>query len=113
MNRRTFLISTFAAATGLPSASRLIAQTKTLAPDLAALAESNGFQLANRGVTAFADTAKRGARLSVAQGEGLALLSGVEFGDGTITCDLKGKDVAQQSFLGIAFRAADASTYDA
>jgi hypothetical protein len=57
--------------------------------------------------------ARKGARLSEAAGEGIALLPGIEFGDGTIACDLKGKDVPQQSFLGIAFHGVDSTTYDA
>ena len=113
MNRRAFVMSTLASAVGLSAAARLAAQKKTIQPDLSALADGKGFQLFNRSVSRFTDGAKNGARLSEAPGEGVAFLPGIEFGDGTIECDLKGKDVPQQSFLGIAFHGVDSTTYDA
>ncbi len=113
MNRRAFVMSTLASAVGLSAAARLAAQKKTIQPDLSALADGKGFQLFNRSVSRFTDGAKKGARLSEAPGEGIAFLPGIEFGDGTIECDLKGKDVPQQSFLGIAFHGVDRTTYDA
>jgi len=44
---------------------------------------------------------------------GIIWLSGVNFSTGTIDVDIRGKDVFQQSFLGIAFHAIDTVTYDA
>jgi len=43
---------------------------------------------------------------------GLAWLNDVHFSKGTIEVDLRGKDVVQQSFLGIAFHGVDTTTYD-
>jgi hypothetical protein len=43
---------------------------------------------------------------------GVIWLKGVSFKDGTIDVDLRGKDVFLRSFLGIAFRAKDTSSYD-
>jgi hypothetical protein len=37
----------------------------------------------------------------------------IEFTNGTIEFDLKGKDVLQQSFVGVAFHGVDGTTYDA
>jgi hypothetical protein len=45
--------------------------------------------------------------------EGLVWLNGVSFSTGTIEIDLKGQDVYQHSFVGIAFHAADDSTFEA
>jgi len=42
----------------------------------------------------------------------IAWLEGVEFSTGTIEVDLQGKDVFQQSFIGIAFHGVDSVTYD-
>jgi hypothetical protein len=44
---------------------------------------------------------------------GFAWLNGYNFSNGTIEYDVKGKDVLQQSFVGIAFHATDEHTYDA
>ncbi len=44
---------------------------------------------------------------------GNALLKDVYFSTGSIDIDLKGKDVFQQSFLGIIFHGVDSVTYDA
>lgn len=40
-------------------------------------------------------------------------INGVSFSTGTIEIDLKGKDVYQHSFVGIAFHGANGSTFDA
>jgi hypothetical protein len=44
---------------------------------------------------------------------GIVWLKDVDFTTGTIDVDLRGKDVFQQSFLGIAFHGVDTVTYDA
>lgn len=44
---------------------------------------------------------------------GLAWINGIVFSTGSIDIDLRGRDVAQQSFLGIAFHGTDTTTYDA
>jgi hypothetical protein len=51
-------------------------------------------------------------KLSSAGGEGLAWLKGVEFSTGTIELDLRGKDVLQESFIGIAFHVVNDSTFE-
>jgi Domain of Unknown Function (DUF1080) len=45
--------------------------------------------------------------------EQVAYIKGVEFANGEIEIDLKGKDVQQNSFLGVAFHGIDGTTYDA
>ena len=113
MKRRDFVISTLAWGVGLSTASRMLGQQKAHAPDLAALAESKSFTVFNRSVSSFNDGAKKGARLSASPGDGVAYLPGLEFADGTIELDIKGKDVPQQSFVGVAFHGVDGTTYDA
>ncbi len=46
-------------------------------------------------------------------GDGVAYLPGIEFVNGAIEFDVKGKDVQQQSFVGVAFHGVDGTTYDA
>jgi hypothetical protein len=43
---------------------------------------------------------------------GLAWITGEEFSTGTIEVDLKGYDVFQMSFIGVAFHGVDTTTYD-
>jgi hypothetical protein len=113
MNRRDFVISTFACAVGLSTASRIVAQKKTIEPDLAALADGKRLKVFNRSVSSLNDGARKGARLSESSGDGVAYLPGVELANGTIELDVRGKDVQQQSFLGVAFHGVDGTTYDA
>ena len=113
MNRRDFVISTFACAVGLSPAARIAGQKKTIEPDLARLAEGNGLKVFNRSVSSLNDGAKKGVRLSDNSGDGVAYLPGIEVTNGTIEFDVKGKDVQQQSFVGVAFHGVDGTTYDA
>ncbi|WP_221394042.1 hypothetical protein [Dyadobacter sp. NIV53] len=51
--------------------------------------------------------------LNEKEGAGIAWLEGIQFTDGTIEFDVKGKNILQKSFVGIAFRGSNDSTYDA
>jgi hypothetical protein len=113
MNRRDFVISTCAYAVGLSTASRIVAQKKTIEPDLAKLADSKGLNVFNRSASSLNDGAKKGVRLSESPGDGVAYLPAIEFTNGTIEFDLRGKDVQGQSFVGVAFHGIDGTTYDA
>jgi hypothetical protein len=113
MFRRDFVISTFACVAELSTASRVLAQKKAIEPDLAALAEGKGMKVFNRSLSALSDGSRKGVRLSESPGDGVAYLEGVEFADGAIEIDIRGKDVQQQSFVGVAFHGLDEKTYDA
>src|SRR5439155_16896209 len=52
----------------------------------------------------------RGVHLSERQGTGIAWVEGSEFGQGTIELDVRGRDVFQHSFVGVAFHRRDDST---
>jgi hypothetical protein len=88
-------------------------QQKAIEFDLATLAANDGLRLFNRSVSILSDGTARGIRLSEVPGDGAAWLEGVDFSNGVIELDIRGKDVPQQSFLGVAFHAADTTTYDA
>src|SRR5205809_435072 len=111
MDRREFLLTAVASA-ARPTVARLSAQ-RPAPRDLAALADAQRFQIFNRSVSRFAEGSMTGARLSAAAREGIAYLAGVELANGTIACDLRGKDVPQQSFVGLAFHGVDGTAYDA
>jgi hypothetical protein len=113
MNRREFVVSTLAGVMGLSEVSRVAGQAKTITPDIGILAERQSAVLFNRDASRLVEDARKGVRLSEAPGEGIAFLPGIEFANGTIQFDVRGKDVAQQSFVGVAFHGLDAAAYDA
>ncbi len=50
--------------------------------------------------------------LSKTEDEGMMVLQGFEMGNGTIEFDLKGQNIVQQSFVGIAFNIQDDKTFE-
>lgn len=85
----------------------------TIQPDLSRLGDGKSAHLFNRAVTTESDAGRTVARVDARAGDGGALLAGVALDEGVIEVDLRGKDVAQQSFLGIAFHVVDWTTYEA
>ncbi len=81
--------------------------------DLAQRFRDNQLTVYNRQVNIEINDSKNAIVLSEEEGEGLVWVNGVSFSTGTIEVDLKGQDVFQHSFLGIAFHCADDSTFDA
>lgn len=91
-----------------------LAQTPgRIQPDLARLAHGKGAQVFNRSLSAGTEDGRAVARLDARPGHGGAILDGVRLGEGIIEVDLRGRDVAQQSFLGIAFHLVDWTTFEA
>ncbi|MCC6461369.1 MAG: DUF1080 domain-containing protein [Saprospiraceae bacterium] len=74
---------------------------------------SEGIRVFNRTATLIDEPSYQGIRLSKEYGEGVAWLTGVEFSNGTIEFDVRGEDVKQHSFVGLAFHGQNDSTYDA
>jgi glyoxylase-like metal-dependent hydrolase (beta-lactamase superfamily II) len=81
--------------------------------DLSKIAAGPGWTVVNRGVTAFEEGGRKGARFDERPGQGLAWLEEVRFAEGTIEFEVRGKDVPQRSFVGIAFHGADNRTFEA
>ena len=81
--------------------------------DLFSMAENNKLEVFNRKVSSFNENDKKGIRFSKNGNDGLAWLNGVEFSNGSIELDIRGKDIYQQSFVGIAFHGSDNKTLDA
>jgi hypothetical protein len=50
--------------------------------------------------------------LSASADVGLAWIDGTDFGEGTIELEVRGKDVFQQSFVGVAFHGKNDTTYE-
>jgi hypothetical protein len=88
-----------------------VAQNQIIKPDLS---NSTRFQLVNREITVSASApGKVVVHLNSKAGNGVAWIKDLTFEKGTIEFDVKGKNILQQSFVGIAFHGLDDSTYDA
>jgi len=81
--------------------------------DLHMLMKDNKIEVFNRELTTFNDGDRKGIRLSKNVGEGVAWLTGMEFSEGTIEFDVRGEDIKQHSFVGIAFHGVDNNTFEA
>ena len=86
---------------------------RSITPDLLHVHDGKGAQVFNRALTVATEDGRAVARLDARAGDGGVLFDDVLLGEGVIEVDLKGKDVAQQSFLGIAFHVVDWTTLDA
>jgi hypothetical protein len=64
--------------------------------------------ISNYPITPLNDNGKEGV-----SSKGIVWLKNVHFSTGTIEVDLRGKDIVQKSFIGIAFHGVDTITYDA
>jgi hypothetical protein len=67
----------------------------------------------NRTHTVTQENGRSIVRLDAKPGSGFAIVQGAPFGEGTIEVDVRGEDVQQQSFVGIAFAIQNDSTYEA
>ncbi|RFM28121.1 hypothetical protein [Deminuibacter soli] len=81
--------------------------------NLPALLASNRIEVVNRNAQVQTINQKEGVHLTEMPGSGIAWLRNVSFSEGTISVDIKGKNISQQSFVGIAFHGLSDSTYDA
>ena len=103
----------------LPSIIALIisiaasAQVNSKKYDLSELNKKGKLQVINRTLSSFIDSRGNAVQFSEANGDGVAWLDGVNFANGNIELDIKGKDVLQQSFVGVAFHGVDEKTLDA
>lgn len=94
------------------------AQTVPATPELASVADSRSWAVTHADATSMDADGKRVVRL-IAEGDsangivGLALPRTVAFSTGSIEIDLKGKNVRQRSFLGVAFNVVDEKTFEA
>jgi hypothetical protein len=88
-------------------------QKRTISYNLAEMVTANGFSTTNRAISKLPKNEQNGVLLSAAEGEGIAWLNNVIFANGIIEFDVRGKNVEQQSFIGIAFHGlTDSKTFD-
>ncbi|QEC68912.1 hypothetical protein FRZ67_16940 [Panacibacter ginsenosidivorans] len=87
-----------------------LAQQKIISADLS---DKSKLQTVNRTATLSKDAqGKPIIHLDAKPGDGVIWIKGLHFTKGTIEFDVKGKDLLQQSFVGIAFHGVNDSTFE-
>lgn len=93
-------------------------QEKVITPDLGKIVDGKSWKVHSATAEVVEVDGRKAVRLK-AKGDsadgiiGLAVVDGSEFTTGTIEIDLKGKNVRQESFLGVAFNVVDEKTFEA
>ena len=86
-----------------------LAQKTVQNPDIS---KNENFQVVGRDLNISSKDGKTVVHLSARQNNGVAWIKGSNFTYGTISFDVKGKNVPQQSFVGVAFHKLNDTTYD-
>lgn len=81
--------------------------------DLHKMVRDGGINVYNRTVSLINEEDYFGISLNKDFGEGIAWLKGIEFSNGIIEFDVRGENIKQHSFVGIAFHGKNDSTFDA
>jgi hypothetical protein len=107
-----------AMATALLGSVHGIAQTITITPDMAQVNDGKTWKVQNATAEVFDVDGKQAVRLKVNGNSadrvvGLALIQDLEFVTGIIELDMKGKNVRQQSFLGVSFNVVSEKSFEA
>jgi hypothetical protein len=99
----------------MPNAIRTaLASAILLATSTAASAQTGPPpQIHNRTLSVVADGGRQVYRLDAKEGDGVAWWPDIAFTTGTIDLDIRGRNVPQSSFVGVAFHGVDAATYEA
>src|SRR5438093_3201669 len=81
--------------------------------NLAELAKAKKIEVFNRTLDQTKTDSPQTVFLNAAPDDGLAWITGVEFSEGTIELEIKGKNQTGRSFVGIAFHGQDNRAFDA
>jgi hypothetical protein len=87
-------------------------QSAPTRPDLVQLLAAGKVRAVNRDVSKL-EGARPGLHVGEKDGMGVVWIEGSDFSEGTIEVDVRGRDVLQKSFVGIAFHRKDDTTYEA
>ncbi|MEN8116231.1 MAG: hypothetical protein ABFS16_04600 [Bacteroidota bacterium] len=82
-------------------------------PDLAKITDKTVWKAHNRNVVTIIERSETIMRFDERQGDGLAIYHNLEFENGTIDFDVKGRNVPGRSFVGLAFHIQDEETFNA
>ncbi len=89
---------------------QLAVYSQVIEPDLQ---DTTQWKAVNRTVELINENGKKGIRLNEVPGNGLMILHGSDFSNGSIELDIKGSNKFQQSFVGFAFHGQGIDIYDA
>ena len=95
----------------LSIAFALVQTSTTERINLAERLAAGKLRVVNREISKTADRAEA-VHLNEREGNGVAWVDGTDFAQGTIEVEIRGRDVFQQSFVGIAFHRKDDNTYE-
>ena len=82
-------------------------------PNLSKITDQTIWKMYNRSAAAVTENRITTLSLDERKDYGMAIYQGMEFENGIIELDLKGKDVLQRSFVGVAFHIQDIKTFNA
>jgi len=82
-------------------------------PDLSKITDQTIWKMYNRSAAAVTENRITTLSLDERKDYGMAIYQGMEFENGIIELDIKGKDVLQRSFVGVAFHIQDNKTFNA
>ena len=88
------------------------APMQSMEVDLAEFLSAKKLRAVNREVTV-SQANPRGVHVSEREGNGVVWIEGSNFSQGTIELQIRGRDVMQRSFVGVAFHGKDDKTYEA
>ena len=95
----------------IPAAA--ITQTESWEPNLKSLSEGKEWTVQYRKVRPVDDGAKSFVHFDEAPGVGFAWVEQDGFSEGVIEIDLRGRNIPQRSFIGVAFHEINDTTYEA
>lgn len=82
-------------------------------PDLTKINDHESWTVFNRSIKINQEQAEAFVSFDARQGDGMAIFQNLEFENGVIEFDVKGKNVFQQSFVGVAFHFQDEDSFNA
>jgi hypothetical protein len=82
-------------------------------PDLSEIKNTKIWKISNRDIKVSGTAEQTIVSFDARQGDGIAVYQNLDFENGTIELDIKGKNVFQQSFVGVAFHVQDEKTFNA
>jgi hypothetical protein len=109
----------FVLGAALAVAPTFLARERAIAPDLSRINDGKTWSVINADCDTAIENGKRVVRVkpkglaNTPSDIGLALVEGLEFTEGTLEIDLKGKGKDERIFLGLAFSAVDGKTFEA
>lgn len=86
---------------------------QNITPDLSKINDNSFWEIHNRSAKIIVEGTDTYVSFDARQGDGLATFQNLEFENGTLEFDIKGKDVLQKSFVGVAFHIQDNETFNA